>query len=90
MEIQTNQPIKQAIPFQISVVITQKTQQPCIELRRVTKDLDLIKEIISAAFHERPLIFIPKFQDKIKSIGSLIDKGIIYYDEEKQQYFYTI
>jgi len=82
--------IKQPLAFEISVIVTQRNQQPCLELRRVTTDNELIKQIISAAFHQKPLIFLPVFKDKIKSIGSLIDKGIIYFDSEKEEYYYTV
>lgn len=71
---------------------------PAIELRRCIQlctnrngsiNNDFIKLIVSAAFHKVPLTIIPSFADEIKSIANLIDKGILYYDKEKEQYFYT-
>lgn len=62
----------------VSVVVTEKNNLPCIKLIKEITDTELIKSIISCAFHDRPVILMPKFTDKIKSIGSLVDKGILY------------
>ena len=76
------------LPFEISIIITQKHNQPCIELRRTTTNLDIIKAIISCAFHGKTIIVKPVFNDTMRSLNSLIEKGIIY--RENNQYYFTI
>jgi len=78
----------QIIPIEISCIVTQRNDLPCIELRKVTTNIDLIKLLISCAFHGKPIMIIPKFQDKMRSLGSLCEKGLIY--REQNQYYFTI
>ena len=72
----------------IPIIVTEKNNLPCIELRKAITDSELIKKIINCAFHERPIILMPSFNDKIKSIGSLIEKGILY--RKDNQFYFTI
>lgn len=71
----------------INMRISHKDGKPSLELRKVTTDNDIIKGIISAAFHEKPIIIYPMFTNKIKSIGTLLEKGIIYKDIDDKYYF---
>ena len=73
----------------VSVITTSYNNQPAIEIRRVTNNPDLIKQIISCAFHDEAILILPVFRNKIKAISTLIDKGILYLDEETQKYRYT-
>lgn len=75
-------------PLEVSVIVTQHSGRPIIELRKSVYDLDLLKAILSCAFHERPFLVLPKFSNKLKSLSSLIDKGILY--KEGDNYFFTI
>ena len=91
METQKNQkiiPNKHEI-LTIPVRVIYKNNYPAIELRRILTDIDLIKNVVTAAFHEEPLILIPKFTDKLKSLTSLKEKGILYLDKENV-YRFTI
>lgn len=72
----------------ISVMVHQKRGNPCIELRRFIMEFDLMKVIISAAFHNQPLVILPTFKNLPASINSLLEKGIIY--KKGDQYYYNI
>lgn len=74
--------------FEVSVIVTQKNSKPAIELRSLTTNMELIKLIISAAYHNRPIIIMPKFTNKMESLNSCIQKGILY--REGNEYFFTI
>ena len=74
--------------LEIPVSIGHLRGNPCVVLKKTTSDMELIKTILSSAFHNRPLIIIPKFTDKTQTINSLIQKGIIYRAEDGQ-YYYT-
>jgi hypothetical protein len=74
--------------MEMPVIILEKHGKPCIELRRAITDQELIKAVVSAAWHEKPIIIIPRFKDKIRSLANLIDKGIIYKDQETEQYLF--
>jgi len=76
--------------FQTSLVITEKNGLPCLEIRKVTTDPATIRDLISSAFHQRPVIMQPVFRDRIKAVGSLQEKGIIQFDSETEQYVYLI
>jgi hypothetical protein len=72
------------------VIVQQKRDIPGVEIRRLTTDIDLCKEIIRAAFHDEPLTILPQFCDKVKSLASLQEKGIIYWDPEQEQWYFNI
>lgn len=72
---------------EINLISTEKNGLPCIEIRRVTTDEDIIKTLIHCAFHNRPIIVQPTFKDKIRAMNSLLDKGIIYIDQEGEYKF---
>lgn len=77
----------QVEPLQIPIIITHKNNKPYLELRTGTNNVDILKSIVSAAFHERPIIVMPIFTDKLRSLSSMIEKGIIY--RENEQYYFT-
>lgn len=76
--------------FQIPITVTHKNNNPAIMLRTETTNEKIIKILVSAAFHKQPLIVQPVFKDEIKSMASLVQKGILYYDKERKNYFFTI
>lgn len=73
---------KLIIPLEINIIVTQKQNKPCIEFRKNISDIDIIKKIVYAALNEKSLVFLPKFTNKLNSINSLIEKGIIYYNAD--------
>jgi len=75
--------------FAINIHVLEKNDQPYLELRKLTCDKELIKAIISAAFHNRPIILQPTFTDRLRALGSLQEKGIIYLDPDTEEYKYT-
>lgn len=80
-----NQPSKDSI-YTMSVIITFRDNGPCIELRKKFTNFEAIKRIISSAWHDRPIIVMPQFRNKLKAIASLQEKGILYEDNGK--YFF--
>lgn len=80
--------IKENSYFSVSIIVTQKNSKPAIELRALTTDPQIIKGLVSCAYHDVPIIIMPKFYDLTKTLASLIDKGILY--KEGEQYYYTI
>jgi len=76
------------VPFDVSLVVTSRNCKPCIELRRVVTDTETIKTMVSCAFHNRPVVIMPRFSDTMQSLNNLIEKGIIY--REGEEYFFTI
>jgi len=77
------------LPLMCSVVVTKIGDVPAIELRRKITDDGTLRNIVWCALHDQPIVIIPKFNDRIKSIASLIEKGIVYYDSESEQYYFT-
>lgn len=73
--------------LQVPIIVSSCKDRPFIELRRVIKDQELIKAIVSCAYHEQPIQFVPKFTDKLKSLNSLIENGIVIKDAEGNYYF---
>lgn len=74
--------------FEIFIISSTKNGQPCIELRKTITDMDIIKKVLSAAFHDKPLVIQPAFTSKIRSLNSLVDCGILYYEPADQQYYF--
>lgn len=75
-------------PFEISVIVTTKNDRPCIELRRSVQDPEIIKTLVSCAFHNVPVIVVPRFTNTMQSLNTLVNKGVIY--REGENYFYTL
>jgi hypothetical protein len=75
------------LPLSVSVIVTKRDGQPVIELRRLIKNTELIKLVLSCAWHDRPLIIMPSFKNKIEGVSSMLDKGIIY--KEGTEYKFT-
>lgn len=75
-------------PLDISVIISVKNNRPCVELRRAVQTPELIKTLISCAVHNVPVVVMPKFTNRMQSLNTLVEKGVIYRDGDS--YFYTI
>lgn len=73
--------------FEISVIVSNKDDGICIELRRTIKEVNTIKKVLSCAAHGQPIICTPVFKDKVKSLNSLVEKGILYKDKDNSYYF---
>jgi hypothetical protein len=86
MQNKEAKPINEVVPFYIYVQVQEKNNLPAIELRRLTCEKEIVKAIISAAFREVPIIVMPVFNNKVRSIGSLIEKNLIY-KEGSEFYF---
>jgi len=72
----------------IPVIISKKNGMPLIELRKSITNMDIIRTLVSCAFHEIPIIILPQFTNKIDSLNSLQEKGIIYKDIENGKEVY--
>lgn len=78
------------LPLQCSVVVSKIGEVPCIELRRRVTDVEVLKKVVWCALHDQPIIILPRFGDRFRSISSLINAGVVTYDKESGQYFFTI
>lgn len=65
------------IPLNVNIISSQQEGKPIIELRRRIFDINIIKTLLSCAFHDRPILILPSFSDKLKSVSTLVDKGIL-------------
>lgn len=81
---------QQPILFEISVIVTKKDNLPQIELRRRTSDVETMKIIIECALKHQPIIVLPTFKNRLMSINSLVDNGILYYDTDDGAYYFNI
>lgn len=63
---------------------------PTLEIRKVIRDPEIIKEILSAAFHDETITAVPNFTNKVKALATLQEKGIIYYNEKEKKYLFII
>jgi len=78
------------IPIKTPVRVLQKHDLPALELRRFVQDVDICKELIRAAFYDKPLVILPQFTDKFKALASLQEKGLIYWDSEDNQWYFNL
>lgn len=72
----------------INVTIGIKNDNFCLEMRRHFMNHELIKTIVRSAVHNQPLIIQPTFKNLHLSIQALLDKGILYREDE--EYFFNI
>jgi hypothetical protein len=52
-------------------------------------DPEVIKAILSAAWHNTFIIISPKFNDRMQAIASLQEKGFLVRDPESENYHFT-
>lgn len=81
------------LTIEVPITISTKHNMPCVEMRRnitcngESINNEIIRAIISAAYHNKAIIIQPKFNSKIHAIASLIEKGILY--KEGEGLFFT-
>lgn len=73
--------------FEVSLLIQEKGGKPAVELRSITTNTEIIKQIVSCAYHNRPILIMPKFTNTMQSLNSCIEKGILYVDNG--QFYFT-
>jgi len=74
----TNTEINTIDLFNVNLQISEKNQLPCLEIRKVTTDPEIIKTILKCAYHGVPITVMPVFTNNMRSITTLLEKGIIY------------
>mgnify|MGYP001374511467 CR=1 FL=1 len=79
--------IKQGLPLAMFVQISIKNNCPCLELRRVITDKESIKFMINCVLKDQPIVVKPSFNNDMRSIASLIEKGILYKGKDNDYYF---
>ncbi len=78
---------KEAITLNMPIIVTQKNGQAQLELRRGVTDLETIKKLVECAFHSKTILILPSFTNKLKSISSLVDKGVLNLGKDGKYYF---
>lgn len=69
------------IVLTMPVSITSKNEIPAVRLRKEVTDIEVMKKLLSAAFHEVPIVIVPKFVDKFVAVNNMQEKGMIYKDD---------
>lgn len=62
----------------MNVQVTHQNGKPCIELRKIVTDTEMIKNIVSHALRDESVVIMPIFIDKVRALSSLMKNGIIY------------
>jgi hypothetical protein len=89
MPVEEKENIKYMLmPLDVSIIVSVENKQPILEIRRKIQDIETMKKIVSCAFNGIPIVVVPTFSNKIKSMSSLISKGIIY--KEGNMYYFNI
>ena len=71
----------------IQLIVAYQNNIPSLILRKHISDPELMKVLISCAFRDIPVYIFPSFKNRIFAINSLLEKGLIY--KENNQYFFT-
>lgn len=69
--------MKEPIILKVNVHVVEKNGTPAIELRKTFMEKTIVKEIISAIYHQKVVCFVPFFNDPMISYAELQKKGII-------------
>lgn len=76
--------------FEVSVIATRKKGKAAVELRAITTNQAFIKQIVSAAHHGQPLVILPHFRHKLRSLAALCEIGVLKYSYEDDKYYFLI
>lgn len=55
--------------------------KPCLELRKIIFDMDLIKTLVDACMTDKPVLIFPTTKNKLLFSNSLVEKGIMFRDK---------
>jgi|GEM_PF-3621053 len=69
------------------VVTTINNGKPALQIRKTTSNPLEILYIIMSFIYKKPLLVQIQVQDVLRARASLIEKGIIYYDPKRKNYF---
>jgi len=72
----------------MNVKIINQNGKPAIEIRKVINDLDAMKAIITCAYRDESMVFLPNFNNKALSINRLLDLGLIVKDSNSGEYHF--
>lgn len=75
--------------LEINLTVTLKDGKPVLDLRKVFTDLDQIRLLVSSAWHNRPLVIIPKVADRFRFINNLQQKGLVTRNKDTGEYNYN-
>jgi len=73
----------------INVIVTHKEGLPSIELRKSITQPEIVKQIILCALNDIPVTMLPVFRNKYLSLNSLQEKGILKYNKENNNYYFS-
>lgn len=76
--------------IEVNIIVSEKDGKPIIELRRSVKDTELIKAVLYNGLVGRPIKIYPNFKNRLNSINSMIEKGILNYDRENDIWEFNI
>jgi hypothetical protein len=75
--------------IELPVNVITKNDKPGIEIRQSFTKQEEIEFWVRAASNEQPIIIMPRFKNKLHSLNSLLEVGILYRGNDNQLYFYT-
>lgn len=83
---------KHKIPvlLDVGVIINKSAGVPCIELRRRVYEKEVMKVLVENAIAGRPVIILPVFKNRLKSLSGLVESGLMSYEPEEGAYYFTI
>ena len=87
---------EKVIPIDIPLIVRcinlsdRSTSYIGVELRKQFTNNEIIKILVWCALNNIPIRIQPKFHDTLKSISSLLEKGILYRDEKTGELKFTI
>lgn len=76
--------------FRVYLILQQKRGNNALEIRTLTSNPEVMKIIIEAALSQKPIFIFPTFRDKLRAISSLMERKIIKYNHEKNEYKFLI
>lgn len=79
--------LNQTLPIPIYITVTSENNKPMLILKKKLFEPDLFKVVISCAHHHQPVSLLPMFKNPIRSLSSLLDKGILY--KKGNNYYFT-
>lgn len=77
----------QTNPIKMNVIVSKKRDIHCLEVRRTIMNYDLMKQIILSALNEEAMVIFPTFNDKLRSLNSMVENGIIYLEDGKYKFY---
>jgi hypothetical protein len=79
-----------ALEIPLTIFERKSLSCPAVKITKEVYDVELIKILVHCAYHNLPIVIVPKFTNKLKSISCLVEKGLLTQNKQTGEFEWLI